>query len=139
MKLSRQFVVFVAVGAFSAAVNWLARLMLGNWLPLGSAIIVAYVIGMAVAYTLNRLLVFSPTERGVGSELMRFMLVNVVALAQVWAVTMLLARFAFPAMGFEWRAEAIAHAIGLASPTLTSYFGHRHYSFARARSEAPLD
>ena len=66
-----------------------------------------------------------------GSELFRFAIVNVFALAQVWLVSVGLARLAFPAIGFAWHAEDIAHLIGVAIPAVTSYFGHRHFSFAK--------
>jgi putative flippase GtrA len=35
----------------------------------------------------------------------------------------------FPAIGFFWHAEDIAHFIGLSVPAVTSYFGHKHYTF----------
>ena len=44
-----------------------------------------------------------------------------------------LARLAFPAVGFDWLAEDIAHLIGVAIPAVTSYFGHRHFSFSSRR------
>jgi putative flippase GtrA len=61
---------------------------------------------------------------------MRFALVNIAAIAQVWIVSVGLARFVFPAAGFTWHAETVAHVIGVAVPVFTSYVGHKRFSFA---------
>jgi putative flippase GtrA len=66
----------------------------------------------------------------VASEYTRFALVNLAAVAQVWIVSVGLARLAFPAIGFTWHAETVAHVIGVAIPVFTSYLGHKHFSFA---------
>jgi putative flippase GtrA len=128
-----QLVAFVAVGGFAAAVNWGSRFAFSNGgMPLAGAIVCAYVMGMATAYVLSRRFVFDPSGNTVSNEVARFTLVNMVALAQVWGVTMLLTTWIFPAIRFDWRPEAVAHGIGVASPILTSYFGHRHFTFRKA-------
>ena len=67
-------------------------------------------------------------------QLTRFALVNAIAFVQVWLVSVGLARLLFPAIGFTWQAEIVAHAIGVASPAVTSYFLHQHFSFRIART-----
>ena len=125
-----RFVLFVLAGGTAAIVNILSRIAL-NWLmPYEVAIIVAYLCGMTTAYLLNRYFVFAASGRGVASEYTRFALVNLAAVAQVWIVSVGLARLAFPAIGFTWHAETVAHVIGVAIPVFTSYFGHKHFSFA---------
>jgi putative flippase GtrA len=89
----------------------------------------AYVIGMVTAYVLNRRFIFEKSGRAAHSEVWRFTLVNVVALAQVWGVSVILERWALPTMGWTWRPEEIAHAVGVVSPVFTSYFGHRYFTF----------
>ena len=64
------------------------------------------------------------------SEYTRFALVNLAAVAQVWVVSVGLARLVFPAIGFTWHAEIVAHVIGVVVPVFTSYLGHKHFSFA---------
>lgn len=128
--MTRQFGLFLMVGGVAAGVNWLARLGLSGVLPLPAAVSAAYLIGMAVAYGLNRRFVFAASGRGVRSEVFRFAIVNVVSFTQVFVVTLALARLIFPAVGFELYPEAVAHAIGVLSPAVTSYIGHRRYSFA---------
>jgi len=126
----RRFILFLGAGSAAALVNIASRVVL-NWaMPYEVAIVVAYLIGMTTAYLLNRYFVFAASGRGVTSEYLRFTLVNLAAVAQVWVVSVALARLAFPAAGFDWHADTVAHVIGVAVPVLTSYLGHKHFSFA---------
>lgn len=129
--MTRQFAQFILAGGVAAAANWLSRIALSQAMPLEAAVVVAYLIGMATAYALTRRFVFAASGRTVGDETLRFAAVNAVALVQVWLVTIGLARFVLPPIGWDWHAEAVAHAFGVASPVVTSYFGHRYFTFAR--------
>lgn len=122
---------FLLTGGVAAGVNVAARWLLSHVIGYEAAVALAYLVGMATAYLLSRAFVFARSGRSMADEAVRFALVNVVALAQVWIVSVGLARLVFPAIGFTWHAEDIAHMIGVAIPAVTSYFGHRHFSFAR--------
>jgi putative flippase GtrA len=125
-----RFVLFVLAGGTAALINILSRIAL-NWImPYEAAIVVAYLCGMTTAYLLNKHFVFAASGRGIASEYVRFALVNLAAVAQVWIVSVGLARLVFPAIGFAWHAETVAHVIGVAVPVFTSYVGHKHFSFA---------
>jgi putative flippase GtrA len=100
-------------------------------MPYELAIVAAYICGMTVAYLLNKRFVFEASGRGVRSEYLRFTLVNLLAVAQVWVVSVGLARLVFPSIGFTWHADTVAHVIGVIVPVFTSYLGHRHFSFAK--------
>lgn len=128
-----RFVLFLAAGGTAAVVNVLSRIALGYVISYEIAVALAYLCGMAVAFTLNRAFVFAPSGRAVHDEALRFTLVNAAALVQVWIVSVGLARLLFPAVGFAWHAETVAHVIGVAVPTVTSYLGHKHFSFAAKR------
>ena len=126
----RRFVLFVLAGGTAALVNILSRIAL-NWvMPYEAAIVAAYLCGMTTAYLLNRHFVFAASGRAVASEYLRFALVNLAAVVQVWVVSVGLARLIFPAIGFAWHAETVAHVIGVVVPVFTSYLGHKHFSFA---------
>ena len=126
----KRFALFLFAGGTAALVNILSRIAF-NWLmPYEVAIVVAYLCGMTTAYLLNKRFVFASSGRGIASEYTRFALVNLAAVAQVWIVSVGLARLAFPAIGFTWHAETVAHVIGVAIPVFTSYLGHKHFSFA---------
>ena len=127
----RRFALFVLAGGIAALVNILSRVAL-NWImPYEVAIVIAYLCGMTTAYLLNRAFVFEASGRAVASEYTRFALVNLAAVVQVWVVSVGLARLVFPAVGFAWQAETVAHVIGVMVPVFTSYLGHKHFSFAK--------
>lgn len=130
--MSRQFVLFVAIGGFAAGVNLLARILFNTVIDFEWAVVIAYPFGMTVAFLLNRKYVFDGEDGHAGGQYFRFFLVNLVALAQIWVVSVALAMWLFPALGFTWHADTIAHGIGLASPIVTSYLAHKHFSFRRA-------
>jgi putative flippase GtrA len=127
----RRFALFLLAGGIAAGVNIVSRIALNDAMPYEVAIVVAYLCGMTTAYLLNRFFVFEASGRGAASEYLRFALVNLAAVAQVWVVSVGLARFVFPAIGFSWHTETVAHVIGVAVPVFTSYLGHKHFSFAR--------
>ena len=126
----RQFITFVVAGGLAAIVNIGSRILFNLVMRYEVAILAAYVCGMTVAYILNKKFVFAASGRGVTSEYVRFTLVNLLAVAQVWIVSVGLARFVFPALGFIWHDETVAHVIGVLVPVVTSYLGHKHFSFA---------
>ncbi len=128
-----QFARFLVVGGVAAAVNILSRIALNLVMSYGAAIVVAYVCGMTAAYVLNKLFVFTPSGRRIHDEYLRFTLVNLVAVAQVWIVSVGLAFYVFPSIGFTWHAETVAHIVGVIVPAFTSYFGHRYFSFGAPR------
>ncbi|TRL35336.1 GtrA family protein [Rhizobium straminoryzae] len=128
--IHQPFVRFAVSGGIAAAANILSRMALSQITSYSVAIVLAYLIGMTTAYVLMKIFVFEQSGRRVHSEYVRFGLVNLVALAQVWGVSVVLARFVFPAISFETHAETAAHIIGVLSPIATSYFMHKHFTFA---------
>lgn len=124
-----EFIRFVVAGGIAAAVNILTRVLLSYLTSFEVAVVVAYLVGMATAFGLTRMFVFEPSGRHVRSEAGRFVVVNVLALLQVWIVSVGLAEWIFPWLGFVWHAELIAHTIGVVSPIGTSYVGHKKFTF----------
>jgi putative flippase GtrA len=127
--LSRQFLQFLLVGGTAAIVNFLSRIAYSRWLDFSTAVILAYVTGMVVAFVLARVFVFGQTSQPVGRSAGLFVLVNLVGVAQSWAISMALALYVLPMAGVVEHAQAIAHAIGVAVPAFTSYLGHKRWSF----------
>lgn len=105
--------------------------MLGLFMRYELAVAVAYLVGMATAFVLARLFVFERSGGTVGGEFTRFAMVNAVAFAQVWVVSVGLDRIVFPSIGFAWHPETIAHVVGVLSPVATSYVLHKRFSFRR--------
>lgn len=125
----QEFVSFLVTGGIAALVNLGTRIALNLFMPFEMAVILAYLCGMTTAYVLVRKFVFERSGRAVHDEYLRFTLVNVVAVLQVWIVSVGLADFAFPRLGFG-HLYTVAHVIGIAIPVFTSYIGHKRFSFA---------
>lgn len=130
MKQREEFVRFVLISGFAAAMNFGLRFAVDLVTSFEVAVVLSYLIAMTTAFLLNRAFVFRADDGSWRQQYMRFTLVNLISLAQVFIVSVGLDRLAFPALGFAWHREAVAHFIGLASPILTSYWGHRRFSFA---------
>lgn len=124
-----RFVRFLLTGGVAAGLNILARVLLGPLVAYEVAVTLAYLVGMTAAFVLARLFVFEGRSGDMRGQSMRFALVNGVAFAQVWLVSVGLDRFVFPAISWTWHAATLAHAVGVVSPVATSYIGHRRFSF----------
>jgi putative flippase GtrA len=126
----REFVSFLITGGIAAAVNLSTRVAFNLIMRFEIAVIVAYLCGMTTAYVLARLFVFERSGRAVYDEYVRFALVNLVAVIQVWTVSVGFADVVFPWLAFTWHSYTVAHLIGVVVPVFTSYIGHRYFSFA---------
>lgn len=129
-----QLVKFILAGGTAAAANFGSRILLSLWLPYEAAIVVAYLIGMLTAFVLNRAFVFTQVENSLRSQASWFIAINLAAVLQTLLISLLLARVLFPALGMEFHPETLAHAVGVAVPVITSYLGHRRFTF---RSRTP--
>jgi putative flippase GtrA len=127
--ISRRFFLFLLTGGFAAGVNFGSRFVYNLWMPYSAAIIVAYITGMITAFILAKLFVFTESTQSTHRSIFFFTLVNLVAVAQTWAVSMGLAYYVFPSIGFVNHARDLAHLIGVAIPVFTSYIGHKKFSF----------
>ena len=130
----RRFVSFLLAGGLAACANIGSRIVFSLWVRYEIAIVLGYAVGISVAFALNRRFVFDPSNRSLHEQCVRFFAVNLVSFTQVWLVTMLLARIVFPAAGFDWHTETVAHVIGVLSPAVTSYWLHKHFSFASTKA-----
>ena len=119
---------FLLTGGLAALVNLMSRYLMNAIIPFEFAVIFAYGFGMITAYVLARAFVFGGSGRPIATEFRRFAVVNLIALALVWSISVGLARVAFPAIGFTWHASEVAHLAGVAAPAIVSYFGHRSYN-----------
>lgn len=129
---NKEFIVFVLCGGFSAIFNLLSRIWLNLYMTYPAAIAVSYMIGMLIAFTLNKILVFrqgNSGKRHAVSEFCRFALVNCISLVQTMLVALLFREIIFPFAGIHFYASEVAHFIGLASTTFTSFIGHKFFTF----------
>lgn len=133
MKPPPSFAAFLMVGAVAAGINILARLIIDSVASYGVAILLAFVIALTSAFILNRRFVFRADGGRWRGQFWRFLIVNLISLAQVFAISFALARLIFPSIGMNWHGDTIAHIIGVISPMFTAYLAHKHFTF-RART-----
>jgi putative flippase GtrA len=120
---------FLGVGAIAALANLVARYFLDFAMPFEVAVVLAYMVGMAVGYFLFQRMLFGGS--GVDARrIRRFIWVNIFGATLAWAVSSVMARQVLPLIGWEWRPFEIAHFCGVAAPAISSYFLHKHYTFA---------
>jgi putative flippase GtrA len=117
------------VGAAAAAVNILSRVVFSQFVRFEYAVALAFPIALTFAFVMSRWFVFEIFRRNIWAQYVRFLIVNLFALVQVWFVSVGLAGFLFPAIGWTWYPELLAHTIAVASPILTSYYAHKAFTF----------
>jgi putative flippase GtrA len=126
---NQEFIRFLLVGGFAALVNFFSRILINNIYTFRISVIIAYIIGMLTAYILTKFLVFTPSGQHPVKEFSYFAIVNGVAIIQVWAISVVLAEYLFPIIELTYYPKEIAHFIGISIPVITSYYGHKYFSF----------
>jgi putative flippase GtrA len=124
-----RFIAFLVTGGIAAGVNIASRWLLEFVVSFEAAVVYAFLAGLVTGFLLFRLFVFKAATGGKHWQFVRYTLVNLVALAQVWLISVGLARFVFPAIGVTWLGETAAHVIGVLSPVASSYILHKRFSF----------
>jgi len=128
MKLPR-FVLFLVAGGTAAVANFGSRFAFDVVMPYVPAIVLAYCVGMATAFALNRAFVFTGAMNPIRQQAQWFVIVNLAAVAQTVLLSLVFARWIFPEFGMTWHPEAVAHAIGVVVPVFSSYIGHKTLTF----------
>jgi len=129
MLKDRQFRNFLLAGGAAAAANFGSRFLFSRWVRYEWAVLLAYLVGMTAAFLMMRTYVFDARGGALGPQLTKFAAVNLIALAQTFAISVALARWILPALHMESQAEAVGHFAGVIAPVITSYFGHRLFTF----------
>lgn len=127
--LARQFVFFLFCGGVAAGMNWGSRFLFSEFVRLEIAVVLGFLVGMVSAFFLMRVLVFDGARKPIMPQAGKFVAVNLIALAQTLVITLSLARWLFPSIGVVDQTEALAHLIGVVTPVVTSYFGHKFLTF----------
>ncbi len=126
--VSRQFVTFVFVGVSAALLHWLARIALSLWMSFDVAVFIAYWIGMGVAFTLNRVLVFPASARPINLQVRDFLLTNLSFLPVILVAALGLNAW-LRAAGWTWHTEEIAHGFALAIPMAATFLIYKLIAF----------
>lgn len=127
---AREVAIFLACGGVAAGANYISRFAFDVVVPFEAAVVLAYGVGMVVAFILFREHAFPGGSGSTARQVFRFCVVNAVGAALAVLVSALLARTVFPAIGWTYQPYAVAHAFGIAVPAVSSYFGHKYYTYA---------
>lgn len=120
---------FLVVGGVSAALNWSSRFLFSLWFTFEVAVVLAFFVGLVSGFILMRLFVFTNGAKSMMQQAGYFVAVNGLALLQTWLISVLLSRYLFPYIGLTYGADGLAHLIGIMAPIVTSYMGHKHFTF----------
>jgi putative flippase GtrA len=85
---------------------------------------------MVTAFVLNKFFVFKKKDsKRTPRQFFIFVLVNLVAVVQTLLFSLLFRNVVFPAVGFTFFPDEVAHLIGVGLPVFTSFLGHKYFSF----------
>ena len=127
--IPNKFIMFLITGGIAALINFGSRVIYNIFVNFSYAVILAYLTGMVTAFILVKKYVFNKSIQKLHKSIMFFSLVNIVALAQTWLISMSLAYYLLPHFGIVDYVMEISHAVGIAVPVFTSYLGHKYLSF----------
>ncbi len=124
-----EFTQFLGIGGIAALANLCSRYLFNFVMPFEVAVVLAYVVGMVIGFFLFQKLLFGG-GRIEARRVTRFIWVNIFGATLAWAVSSIMARQILPALAWSWHPYEIAHLCGVAAPAITSFFLHKHYTFA---------
>ncbi|MCX8062115.1 MAG: GtrA family protein [Anaerolineales bacterium] len=127
--ITPQFMRFLVAGGIAAGANFGSRFIFSNFFSYGVAVFFAYLVGMLVAFLLMRGHVFNASQGPLAPQVIKFVGVNLLAVLQTLAISLLLAQWVLPSVGIKDQAEALGHLIGVLVPVVTSYLGHKFLTF----------
>jgi putative flippase GtrA len=127
--IAPQFLRFLVAGGIAAVANFGSRFVLSMFFSFGVAVFLAYLVGMLVAFLLMRGHVFNASQGPLAQQVTKFIGVNLLAVFQTLAISLLMARWLLPSVGIQNHVEALGHLVGVLVPVITSYFGHKFLTF----------
>jgi putative flippase GtrA len=130
-----RFSLFILAGTLSSIVSLLARCGFSLVVPYEAAVVLAQIVGVLVAFSLNRLFVFQQSQRAIASALPRFFLVNVMSLIIVTTISSLCYRLILPALSIQFHPGIISQVAGLAASALPGFFAHKYFSFSMQKTK----
>lgn len=135
--IERRFLLFVAASGLAALANFGSRIAFSHVMGYVCAIVLAFMVGMATAFMLNRAYVFKDADKPIAHQLLWFVAVNMLALLLTLLISLTFTHYVFPLLGMQFHPETIAHALGIAAPAVVSYFGHKHLTFTISKEPRP--
>jgi putative flippase GtrA len=126
--LTVQFLRFLFVGVTAAILHWLARYWLSFLVTFPMAVALAYAVGIAVAFGLNRRYVFPTSVRPVTKQARDFILVNLAFFPIVWGAALLFRKLLIQA-GVSHFVDGVAHGLAIMLPVLMTFLIYKFIAF----------
>lgn len=126
-----QFLGFLAVGGVAALLHWLSRIVLSNWFSFSWAVVLAYAVGMVIAFTLNSLFVFPGSKKPKIKQARDFIVTNLCFFPAVWTIAIVI-NDALQSFGILRYSEAIAHGIAVGLPMFATFLIYKFIAFKDA-------
>ncbi|GLQ10957.1 hypothetical protein GCM10007913_28890 [Devosia yakushimensis] len=123
---------FLLLGGTAAAINWLVRFPLSAVMPMGAAVVLAYMIGMCAGFTLYRKYVFPGSTRPLMEQTMTFIGVNLIGAVVVLGLTTLFLHLLAAAPWPNMVREGLAHGAAIGIGAVINFIGHKQLTFRLA-------
>ena len=124
---THQFLKFMIVGLTAAILHWIARYLLNTVFSFSVSIVLAYCLGMFVAFILNRLFVFPDSKVPLKLQANRFILINISMFPVVWGFSIIfdgiLAELSVP------YSQSVAHGLAVLLPSGITFLVYKFFSF----------
>jgi putative flippase GtrA len=98
-------------------------------MPFEFAVVAAFFVGLTSGFLMMRWFVFEGKAKPIIPQAGKYVFINMLALAQTLAISVIMVRWALPSIGIVRYSEALAHLTGVMVPVVTSYFGHKFLTF----------
>ena len=135
MKPTKQFLLFIVAGGFAALVNIISRALLSLFMNFSSSVLIAYFIGMVIAFILTKKFVFLSKNLDDKKSFLSFTLVNLFAVIQTYFISIYFREMILNSFSKTSLANLVSHTIGVLFPVISSFFGHKYLSFGKISSK----
>ena len=127
--MQKQFLCFILSGFIAAALNWGSCFVFSKLVSFELAIVFSFFVGLSSGFILMRFYVFEGYRKPITPQISKYIIVNLIALLQIFFISLILSRWLLPLLGIYEHTEALGHFVGVLAPILTSYFGHKFLTF----------
>lgn len=127
-RRSQQFLLFLGVGLLAALINFFTRMLFSLVVSFPVAVGLAYLVGLSVAFLLNRYTVFPHSQRPIHNQALEFVATNLAFLPVVLVASSLLSDMLM-ALDSRIPSQAIAHLISLGFPAVLTYLIYKYRVF----------
>ena len=126
----REFARFVVVGVLATLGNIATVLIARFFMTFEFSLVAGIVVGLSISFLLSKLFAFESRSWAVVSgEAARFLVVYSASVVLYWGAAVAFARLAVAQGALREMAEMGGVLIGAGMMTLTSYFGHRFFTY----------